>query len=50
VYEDGGHWWIEVREGGADGRSRWLEVAGPDAALDAVRDQMSGTDGWRDLS
>ncbi|MEN3306450.1 MAG: hypothetical protein V7603_2652, partial [Micromonosporaceae bacterium] len=34
----------------ADGRSRWLECADEDAALDVVRDLMSGTDGWRELS
>jgi hypothetical protein len=49
VYEDGGQWLIEAREGGADGRSRWLECADEDAALDMVRDLMAGTDGWREL-
>ena len=49
VYEDGGRWWIEAREGGADGRSRWLECADEDAVLDIARDLMSGTDGWREL-
>jgi hypothetical protein len=49
LYEDAGQWWIEARHGGSDGRTRWLECAGEDAALNAVRDLMIGTDGWREL-
>jgi hypothetical protein len=49
VYEDGARWWVEAREGGAEGRSRWLECADEDAALDAVRDLLAGTDGWREM-
>ena len=49
VYEDGGQWWVEAREGGVEGRCRWLECVDEDAALDVVRGLMAGTDGWREL-
>lgn len=49
LYEDAGQWWIEARHGGSEGRTRWLECAGEDSALDVVRDLMIGTDGWREL-
>jgi len=50
VFEDGGAWWIEARDGGVEGRSRWLQVADEDAALDVTRDLMSDSEGWRELS
>ncbi len=49
VYVDGEQWWVEVRDGGVEGRVRWLECGSADAALDLVRDLMSGTDGWTEL-
>jgi hypothetical protein len=49
VYVDGEQWWVEVRDGGAEGRVRWLECVSADAAFDLVRDLMSGTDGWAEL-
>jgi hypothetical protein len=51
VFEDGGSWVVEAREGGADGKSRWFELPGEDLALDCVRDliTVSKMDGWREL-
>ena len=49
VYEDGGQWWIEDREGGADGRSRWLECPDEDSALGVVQGLMVAGDDWREL-
>jgi hypothetical protein len=49
LFADGGRWWVEARDGGADGRSRWYELAGEDPALDCVRDLLAGTDDWREL-
>jgi hypothetical protein len=49
LYEDGGRWWIEVREGGVEGRSRWLECGDEDAALDRVRVLLAGEEEWREL-
>jgi len=49
LYEDGGVWWVEAREGGVEGRSRWLEYQDEDAALDAVRALVAGVDRWRQM-
>ena len=51
VYEDGGAWMVEAREGGVDGRSRWFELPNEDLATDWVRDLISasGFDGWHEL-
>ena len=51
VFEDGGAWLVEVREGGADGKSRWFELPNEDMALGCVRDfiTLSKMDGWREL-
>jgi hypothetical protein len=49
LYEDGGRWWVETREGGAEGRSRWFEHADEDAALDQVRTLLDGPGTWRPL-
>jgi hypothetical protein len=50
VSEDAGHWLVEAREGGAEGRSRWLECDSEVAALDVVRDLMSDEEGWKEMS
>jgi hypothetical protein len=42
-------WWVEAREGGAEGRSRWFEFADEDAAADCVRMLVAGTERWREL-
>jgi hypothetical protein len=49
--EDAGIWWVEAREGGAEGRSRWFELPNEDLALDCVRDMisMSHFNDWREL-
>jgi hypothetical protein len=49
--EDGGAWWVEAREGGAEGRSRWFELPNEDLALDCARDLMnvSQLGDWREL-
>ena len=51
VFEDGGTWLVEAREGGADGKSRWFELPSEDMALDCVRNfiTLSKMDGWREL-
>jgi hypothetical protein len=49
LFEDGGHWWVEARSGGMDGRSRWYELPDEDLALDCVRDLLAGDDEWREL-
>ncbi len=51
VFEDGGVWTVEVRDGGADGKSRWFELPTDDVALDCVRDliTLSKVEGWREL-
>ena len=51
VFEDGGAWLVEAREGGADGKSRWFELPSEDVALDCVRDliTLSNMDSWREM-
>jgi hypothetical protein len=51
VFEDGGAWLVEAREGGADGKSRWFELPSEDLALDCVRDliTLSKMDSWREM-
>ena len=51
VFEDGGNWLVEAREGGADGKSRWYELPSEDVALDRVRDliTLSKMDSWREM-
>jgi hypothetical protein len=49
LFEDGGQWWVEAREGGPDGHSRWFELPDEDRALDCARDLMAGRDGWREM-
>jgi hypothetical protein len=47
--EDGGAWWVEIREGGVDDAvSRWYELPDEDMALDCVRDMMAGPFEWRE--
>jgi hypothetical protein len=53
--DNGGHWWVEARSGGTDGRSRWWELPDEGLALELARDLMSGdsptdvNDDWREL-
>lgn len=49
LYEDAGRWLIEIRQGGAEGRSAWREYDDEDAALDRVQALISVGDGWRQL-
>jgi hypothetical protein len=49
LYEDGGVWWLETREGGVEGRSRWAEFHTEEAACDAVRPMIEGPDRWRQM-
>jgi hypothetical protein len=35
VYEDAATWWVEARQGGGDGESRWFELPGEYVALTA---------------
>ncbi len=50
VYEDGGHWLVEHRIGGAEGWTRWSEHRDEDAALDRARDLLTGSDDWQQLT
>jgi hypothetical protein len=51
LFEDGGQWWVEAREGGSEGPSRWFELPDEDMAFDCARDLISasGFDGWTEL-
>jgi hypothetical protein len=49
IYNDGDVWYVEARQGGGEGRSRWWQPPTEDAVLDLVRDLMSDHDGWREL-
>jgi hypothetical protein len=49
LYEDAGHWRVETREGGADGRSTWFDYDGEDAALECVRGLLDDSPYWREL-
>ena len=50
IYEDAGQWWIEAREGGAEGRSLWRDYPAEDAAMDCVHGLIAGSDRWRQMS
>lgn len=49
VYENGGQWILEVRVGGADGRSRWFEYDGEEAAQHRLRALLAEDESWREL-
>jgi hypothetical protein len=49
LFEDGGKWLVEGREGGAEGRSKWYDFENEDAALDCVRGLLAGPGEWREL-
>jgi hypothetical protein len=49
LYENGGRWIVEERTGGVEGRSVMQEFDQEDAALDRVRDLLTGTADWREL-
>jgi hypothetical protein len=49
LYEDGGRWLVESREGGADGRSRWYEYGDEQAATECVRGLLADSPRWREL-
>jgi hypothetical protein len=52
MFEDGGVWWVEIREGGMEGRSRWFELPNGDTALDCARDMITASgfeDGWTEF-
>jgi len=49
LYADGTQWQVEHRVGGSEGRSRCYEYTDADAALDRVRDLLTGGDGWQEL-
>jgi hypothetical protein len=50
VFEDAGRWMVEARDGGPEGRSRLFELPDEDAMLDLVRDLMSDSGDWRELT
>ena len=49
LYEDAGHWTLERRVGGVDGRAQLAEFDDEDAARDRLRDLLGGTEDWREL-
>lgn len=49
LYEDGGRWWVEAREGGAEGRSRWDDFTDEDAALARVLVLLDQPGQWTEL-
>jgi hypothetical protein len=50
LFEDGGKWLVEAREGGAEGRSRWYDFDDEDTALDCVRGLLVQPGDWRELT
>ena len=49
LYEDAGHWTVEAREGGAEGRTVWREYDDEQSARDRVAALVSVGEGWREL-
>ena len=49
VFDDGGTWSVEYREGGGESRSQWLECADEDAVLEAVHTSMTRSDDWKEM-
>ena len=49
LYEDGGQWWVEAREGGAEGRGIMRDYPDEDTAMECVRGLIDGTDRWREM-
>jgi hypothetical protein len=47
---DGDQWLVEQRAGGAEGVSHFLEFDSEEAAYDAVRALVAGSEDWRELS
>jgi hypothetical protein len=47
---DGDQWLVEQRAGGAEGVSRFFEFDSEEAAYDAVRALLAGSEDWRELS
>jgi hypothetical protein len=50
IHVDGDAWLVEARDGGAEGRSRFLDAENEDAAVEIARDLMIGSDGWQELT
>jgi hypothetical protein len=50
IHVDGDAWMVEARDGGADGRHRFLDDETEAAALDIARDLMMSSNGWRELT
>jgi hypothetical protein len=46
---DADTWWVEMREGGADGLARRWEFGDEDHALDVVRALLARDDGWWEI-
>lgn len=47
--EDAGHWWVESREGGAEGRSRTYEFDAEEPAMNCVSGLLAQPGDWREL-
>ena len=50
LYEDAGKWWVEAREGGAEGRSRWYDYPDEMDALGCVNGLLAQPGEWREVS
>jgi hypothetical protein len=47
---DADRWYVEAREGGSEGRSRWWELDNEDQAMDVVRALLDDQDDWREIT
>lgn len=47
---DADQWYVEQRAGGAEGVSRFFEFDTEEAAYEAIRGLLVGSDTWRELS
>jgi hypothetical protein len=47
---DADQWFVEAREGGADGSSRWWELDDEETAMDVILALLAGTDEWREIT
>ena len=50
LYEDAGHWLVEARDGGAEGRSRWYEFHDETDALGCIGGLLAQPGEWREVS
>jgi hypothetical protein len=49
LFEDAGTWWVEAREGGAEGHYRRYECDDEVTAMDCVRGLLVQPGDWREV-